>query len=562
MSKWSDTIRAYGPAGLAASTVFALLAGAGISGCMGPLGSTSPYTSTPTPIPFFVSHELPDNSGDPIWRGIAITVADGLFVTAQAVPIPSLVGLKVRALGVFDTSDPNPAGELNGSRLYALVTSSALTGNSLSVVLLPPSGSATPLATIPIAGTAQAMVLSKSSRLAYVVTASGNTIYRVDLLTFLTDIFHPVDGSNNPAFQTATDIAVRQAPTGDQILVADKSTGSITVLNQDLSFHSQLQIDSGAAIHMAVSPDQQNVYATTGNTSTKLWAFSGAAIDSNDPNPVAAAVDVSSASAVLATKGHQVQVISDNGTALELQNYDLDSLTPASSKQVLRTFARPNASGLYLGDEGPAASAPIKDVPPGPVTLVADSAAGQVSIADSATKDVGTNPLALSGTIDTLNLPVGVTASYTTTGLFLCQPPLAPGTSCGTNTASSGGVQYTYRPVPATVRVPQSGSVNVTLGTLEVTCVGGGTACATAPAPQGMKLNIQISQTAPVNSSGGFLGSVAGNVSGTASTLAIAWLPSSIKLPPSGGVTYTLLSNPLAVNAPAGGPTVIQCTLQ
>jgi hypothetical protein len=105
-----------------------------------------------------------------------------------------------------------------------------------------------------------------------------------------------------------------------------------------------------------------------------------------------------------------------------------------------------------------------------------------------------------------------------------------------------GNVILSFQAIPAgtTVNAPS----NTSLGEIVVACVGGGTACGLETIT-GTTFNIRITQTVPSAGTGTITSTLSGQVGGTqVSGTGITFTVSSVSI---GGVTYTILNNPLAL---------------
>ena len=96
-------------------------------------------------------------------------------------------------------------------------------------------------------------------------------------------------------------------------------------------------------------------------------------------------------------------------------------------------------------------------------------------------------------------------------------------------------------------------------GDIVVSCLGGGTGCASVPIPSGLFLTINVTQTFPTAAgpTGIPSATVVGIVSGTTSSAVLTWpLPNTINLGP---ISYGIVGNPLSLAPPsvAGGDTVV-----
>jgi Dockerin type I domain len=126
---------------------------------------------------------------------------------------------------------------------------------------------------------------------------------------------------------------------------------------------------------------------------------------------------------------------------------------------------------------------------------------------------------------------------------------------CGVVTQTIGGlVTITYLGLSQSVITPSF----VSLGRLNVSCVGGGTACASTSLA-GLNLYLIISQTSPTAGNASITGGViTGTVSGTASNASITWAaPNAATI---GTMQYTIANAPLVLVPPSSavGSTTIQ----
>jgi len=132
--------------------------------------------------------------------------------------------------------------------------------------------------------------------------------------------------------------------------------------------------------------------------------------------------------------------------------------------------------------------------------------------------------------------------TYSTSSSQLC----IGASGCATNTQTLGGgsgVTITYNPV-ASATVNAAPSTSGSLGSIVVSCVGGGTACG-SQSLAGMNLYINIAQTAPTAGSGSISGGVmTGSISGTASSATITWASPAGTI---GNITYAVTSTPLGL---------------
>jgi hypothetical protein len=104
-----------------------------------------------------------------------------------------------------------------------------------------------------------------------------------------------------------------------------------------------------------------------------------------------------------------------------------------------------------------------------------------------------------------------------------------------------GGVQLSFQNIVASsVNAPS----NTSLGEIVVSCVGGGTACAPVNIA-GTSFDIRITQTVPSAGNALITSTLSGTIGGDASSgTGITFTVTSATI---GGVTYTILNNPLAL---------------
>lgn len=147
--------------------------------------------------------------------------------------------------------------------------------------------------------------------------------------------------------------------------------------------------------------------------------------------------------------------------------------------------------------------------------------------------------------------------TYNTTSSQLC----VGASGCGVLTQTLGGiVSLSFNPIA-------SSTVNATpitfgsFGEIVVSCVGGGTACASTPLT-GLNLYINIAQTIPSAGSASVSGGViAGSISGTASSATITWsVPNTVTI---GTISYAVANNPLGLVPPStnSGVTSVQAII-
>jgi hypothetical protein len=111
----------------------------------------------------------------------------------------------------------------------------------------------------------------------------------------------------------------------------------------------------------------------------------------------------------------------------------------------------------------------------------------------------------------------------------------------GTPITFGGTVQLSFQNiVSSSVNAPS----NTSLGEIVVSCVGGGTACAPVNIA-GTTFDIRITQTVPSAGNALITSTLSGTIGGNASTgTGITFTVNSATI---GGVTYTILNNPLAL---------------
>lgn len=145
--------------------------------------------------------------------------------------------------------------------------------------------------------------------------------------------------------------------------------------------------------------------------------------------------------------------------------------------------------------------------------------------------------LVLLAAVSYAALAEAATVTYSTTTSQLCIG--ASGCGVATQTIGGGsGVTVTFNPV-ASNTVNANPTTFASLGTLQVSCVGGGTACG-GQSLAGMNLYINLSQTVPSAGFGSFVGGVMkGTLSGTASSASITWsVPNTVTI---GSIYYAIL---------------------
>jgi hypothetical protein len=114
---------------------------------------------------------------------------------------------------------------------------------------------------------------------------------------------------------------------------------------------------------------------------------------------------------------------------------------------------------------------------------------------------------------------------------------------------------------PASGNVLANPTTFSSFGEITISCVGGGTACASQSLAN-LILNIKISQTQPSNGNGSIpVGSITGSLSGSSSGAQISWNSgTSVSI---GNVTYGVANNPLAIVPPSvnNGVTSVQAII-
>lgn len=160
-------------------------------------------------------------------------------------------------------------------------------------------------------------------------------------------------------------------------------------------------------------------------------------------------------------------------------------------------------------------------------------------------------------------LSAGVAAAsavtYSTSTSQLCVG--ASGCGVATQTIGGGtGVTVTFNPV-ASSTVTAAPTTFGSFGEINVSCVGGGTACG-SQSLAGLNLFINIAQTVPSVGNGSITGGViSGSIAGTASSAVITWsVPNTITI---GTISYAVLNNPLGLVPPSvnAGVTSIQAVI-
>jgi len=156
-----------------------------------------------------------------------------------------------------------------------------------------------------------------------------------------------------------------------------------------------------------------------------------------------------------------------------------------------------------------------------------------------------------------------LTVQYGTAGVFNCTNSAGSVSGCGTTTIQFGtlpgtGVQMAYTAIPNSTTVNATSAAS--LGDIVVSCIGGGTSCASQTIPSGLTLTVNVSQQLPT--AGGPVsipaGSITGAVSGTSNSGVITWPGNNtINI---GVVIYRVANNPLNLVPPSsqGGDTSVQ----
>ena len=147
--------------------------------------------------------------------------------------------------------------------------------------------------------------------------------------------------------------------------------------------------------------------------------------------------------------------------------------------------------------------------------------------------------------------------NYDTLGSSLC--PTAA--LCGASTSVTIGAVKVDFSVLATATVDASPTSFGSFGEIVISCVGGGTACA-SQSIAGLTLNIKVTQSAPSGGTGNIAaGTISGTISGTSSSASISWpVANSTTI---GLVTYSVANSPLNLTPPTAnaGVTSVQARI-
>jgi hypothetical protein len=148
--------------------------------------------------------------------------------------------------------------------------------------------------------------------------------------------------------------------------------------------------------------------------------------------------------------------------------------------------------------------------------------------------------------------------TYSTSSSQLC----IGAAGCGVLSQTIGGlVNVSFSPI-ATSSVNANPQTFSSFGEINISCVGGGTACGSVSLA-GLNLYINIAQTVPSAGNGSISGGViAGSISGTASGASITWsTPNAISI---GNISYGVQNNPLAIVPPSvnAGVTSVQAVIR
>jgi len=156
-----------------------------------------------------------------------------------------------------------------------------------------------------------------------------------------------------------------------------------------------------------------------------------------------------------------------------------------------------------------------------------------------------------------------ITVQYGTSGTFSCTDVAGSVSGCNSATIQFGtlpgtGIQMAFQGLPTTTTV--NATTSASLGDIVVSCIGGGTACASQNIPVSLTLTINVTQILP--SAGGPVGipagSIVGAVSGTSNSAVITWPGNNtINI---GVISYRVANNPLNLVPPSsqGGDTSVQ----
>jgi hypothetical protein len=145
------------------------------------------------------------------------------------------------------------------------------------------------------------------------------------------------------------------------------------------------------------------------------------------------------------------------------------------------------------------------------------------------------------------------TVTYNTLFSELC----IGGSGCSTNNQTVGGVSVAFVPLPDTT-VDADPATYASLGSLVVSCVGGGTSCGSASLA-GLNLYLTVSQSTPSGGTATLVtGALSGSISGKSSAATITW--PTLNSATIGAVTYSIANNFLVLVPPSSnaGTTTIQ----
>jgi hypothetical protein len=133
------------------------------------------------------------------------------------------------------------------------------------------------------------------------------------------------------------------------------------------------------------------------------------------------------------------------------------------------------------------------------------------------------------------------TVTYNTSSSTLCVGSGA----CGVSSQTIGGsVLVAFTPL-STSTVDANPTTFGSFGSVDISCVGGGTACG-SQSLAGLVLNITITQSVPSSGQSSIPGgTITGSISGTASSAVISWSNGSSTT--IGNIRYAVANNPLAL---------------
>lgn len=143
---------------------------------------------------------------------------------------------------------------------------------------------------------------------------------------------------------------------------------------------------------------------------------------------------------------------------------------------------------------------------------------------------------------------MSVAASATTVTYNTVSSQLCVGSGgCGVSTQTIGGgsgVVVAFSPLTSST-VDASPTTFGSFGSVDISCVGGGTACG-SQSLAGLVLTITVTQSVPSGGSGSIGGgTITGSISGTASSAVINWSNgTSVTI---GNIMYSVANNPLAL---------------